>query len=72
MLKLKQGDQVRVPWGLDEVVGKVVEVYGPAGHRSVLVEIPVEGASGEELETTQVSMPESSLTPVDGAPSPAP
>jgi len=26
---IKMGDKVAVPWGLDEIVGEVLEVYGP-------------------------------------------
>lgn len=58
------GDQVLVPWGLDELVGVVVEVYGPSGSPSVLVEVPVHGASGETLEVTTVSFPAAALKPV--------
>lgn len=63
---LKIGDRVRVPWGLDELIGTVVEVYGPPGPPSVLVEVPVEGASGEVLEQTTVSYPASALELVEG------
>ena len=31
---IKRGDKVAVPWGLDEVVGVVLEVYGPPACRS--------------------------------------
>jgi hypothetical protein len=26
--RIKMGDKVAVPWGLDEIVGEVLEVYG--------------------------------------------
>jgi primosomal protein N' len=59
----KPGDRVKVPWGLDDLIGIVIEVYGPRGAPSVLVEVPVHGASGEVLETTTVSYPASALEP---------
>lgn len=59
----KVGDRVRVPWGLGELIGIVVTVYGPPGSPSVVVEVPVEGSSGETLERTTVSYPASALQP---------
>jgi hypothetical protein len=61
--KFAFGDRVVVPWGFHELVGVVREVYGPAGARSVLVEVPVQGASGEVLEVTTVSYSASVLRP---------
>lgn len=55
------GDQVLVPWGLSEVVGTVVEVYGPPEHQSVIVAVPVTGSTGETLDSTAVSYPADSL-----------
>jgi rRNA processing protein Gar1 len=63
----KQGDPVRVPWGVDEVVGTVVEVYGPPEHRYVLVRVPTRGPAGEVLDETDVSYPENALGPVTAA-----
>ena len=62
--KLKAGDRVHVPWGLDELVGVVREVYGPPGSPSVLVEVPIQGASGEVLEVSTVSYAASALRPL--------
>ena len=56
------GDRVRVPWGLSSLVGTVVEAY--AGGRFATVEIPVEGSSGEVLETERVSFPVDALEEV--------
>jgi rRNA processing protein Gar1 len=60
---LKPGDEVEVPWGLDQLIGIVREVYGPPGKPFVMVEVPVHGASGEILETTTLSFPADALTP---------
>jgi hypothetical protein len=44
---LKVGDRVVVPWGLDEVNGRVVEVWGePATH----VRVELDLGEGEEPE----------------------
>lgn len=55
---LKFGDKVAVPWGLEEIVGTVVDVYGPRSRRSVLVRVPTHGPSGETLAESDVSFPE--------------
>ncbi len=59
---LNPGDNVEVPWGVNQLIGIVREVYGPAGKRFVMVEVPVHGASGEILETTTLSFPADALT----------
>jgi hypothetical protein len=59
--RVKLGDVVAVPWGLDELVGIAVDVYGPPALRSVLVRVPVHGPSGETLEESDVSFPESAV-----------
>jgi primosomal protein N' len=56
-IHLKRGDRVMVPWGLDEVKGVVLDIYGPPGARHVLVRVPVMGSTGETLEETEVSYP---------------
>lgn len=54
---LKSGDQVLVLWGLAEVLGQVVEVYGPPARSFVVVELTPE-LSGEIVdEPTTVSLP---------------
>ncbi|MGH9091575.1 MAG: hypothetical protein ACRDZR_09405 [Acidimicrobiales bacterium] len=64
---LKPGATVKVPWGLDHLVGTVREVYGPPGKPFAMVEVPVHGASGEVLETTTVSFPVDVLALVPAA-----
>jgi hypothetical protein len=59
---LKRGDRVTVPWGLDNVEGIVIDIYGPPGERHVLVRVPVMGSTGETLEVSEVSYPERALT----------
>jgi hypothetical protein len=55
---LKWGDKVVVPWGLDEVVGEVLEVYGPSPrHRYVNVRVPIHGPAGETLQEEDISFP---------------
>lgn len=67
LVDLKPGDKVEVPWGLDQLIGTVREVYGPPGKPFVMVEVPVHGASGEILETTTLSFPSDALTLISGA-----
>lgn len=51
------GQTVIVDWGLDEVTGRVVEVYGSGALARVRVELPILGPNGEELDSTIVSLP---------------
>jgi hypothetical protein len=51
------GQTVVVDWGLDEVTGRVVEVYGAGPLARVRVELPILGPSGEELDSAIVSLP---------------
>ncbi len=59
--RIRPGDRVAVPWGLGEIEGQVVEIYGPPGHQHVLVDVPVHGPSGEILESSEISFPEDSV-----------
>lgn len=59
--RFQPGDRVTVPWGLYEVVGTVLQIYGPPGHHSVIVRVPVRGPSGEELGSDEISFPEDAL-----------
>jgi len=60
--RLKWGDKVVVPWGLDEIVGEVIEVYGPSPrHRYAKVLVPVHGPNGETLAQREISFPHDSL-----------
>lgn len=60
---IKLGDRVTVPWGTDQLVGVVVDVYGSAGQRHVRVRVPILGTAGETLDETEVSLPERYLQP---------
>ncbi len=60
--RLKWGDKVAVPWGFDEIVGEVIEVYGPSPrHRYAKVLVPVHGPDGETLAQREISFPQDSL-----------
>ena len=61
------GEKVVVPLGLDEIVGVVLEVYGPPGHKSVYVRIPIHGPSGETLQEEDISYPLSAVRAVTAA-----
>lgn len=63
----KPGDKVAVPWGLDEIVGTVTEVYGPPGGKSVMVLVPVHGPSGEVLQESEISFSVDSVKAVAAA-----
>lgn len=38
------GDKVCLPWGFEEVEGRVLSVYGPPASRHVLIEVDIEGS----------------------------
>ena len=59
--RVKWGDKVAVPWGLDEIVGQVVEVYGPPGHPRAVVRVPIHGPARETLQEEDISFREDSL-----------
>jgi hypothetical protein len=61
---IKMGDKVAVPWGLDEIVGEVLEVYGPPARRYAMVRVPIHGPAGETLQEEDIPFPEDSLRPV--------
>jgi hypothetical protein len=56
-VRIKPGDKVIVPLGLDDVVGTALEVYGPPGSRHVYVRIPILGPEGETLDEEYISFP---------------
>ncbi|MHB2000811.1 MAG: hypothetical protein ACYCSI_11620 [Solirubrobacteraceae bacterium] len=56
--RIKRGDKVAVPLGLDEVVGEVEEVYGPSARKYVVVRVPTHGPTGEILDERNISFPE--------------
>jgi hypothetical protein len=59
--RLEIGDLVVIPWGVDEVHGKVVEVYGNAPKIQVVVELQPELSSYVVAETTTVTLPLSAV-----------
>lgn len=65
--RIKRGDSVAVPWGLDEIVGEVEEVYGPTARKYVVVRVPTHGPAGEILQEENISFPEDSLRLVSAA-----
>lgn len=65
--RIKPGDKVAVPLGLDEVIGVAVHVYGPPARRSVFVRVPIHGPSGETLDESEISYPERVLRVVTAA-----
>lgn len=65
--RIKRGDKVAVPWGLDEIVGEVEEVYGPSARKYVVVRVPTRGPAGEILHEEKISFPEDSLRLVSAA-----
>lgn len=50
------GDQVTVPWGLDEVEGTVLSLFGPPGKQFARVEIKLSG-DGDPPALEVVSLP---------------
>lgn len=51
------GDTVAIPWGVDEIRGTVVQVYGPSGRPQVLIELTPELSGHITDERTTVSFP---------------
>ena len=56
---LRFGEEVLIPWGLDEVRGLVREVYGPPGRLHVVVELR------PELSASVVDEPTTVVWPID-------
>lgn len=54
--EIKPGQRVRFHWGLDEAEGDVLDIYGPPGHRFVLVLISVLGTEGESLGEMRINV----------------
>ena len=55
--KLTYGDEVLLPWGVDEVRGTVRELYGPRGHEHVIIDLTPELTGSVVYEPTTVSLP---------------
>jgi hypothetical protein len=62
--RIKFGDKVVVPWGLNEIVGVAREVSGTPARRYVTVRVPIHGPEGETLQEEDYSYPEDWLRPV--------
>jgi len=62
MRRYRPGDRVVVPWGLDELAGTVVRVFGPRSHPFVMVRVDlVEG--DEEVDEAEVGFKASDIRP---------
>jgi hypothetical protein len=55
--RVKVGDKVLVPMAPFDVIGEVLEVYGPRGHRHARVLVPVLGPNGETLDQYDTGYP---------------
>lgn len=55
--EMSHGDEVLIPWGLDEVRGRVHEVYGSPPRRQVVVELTPELSGSVVDERTTVTLP---------------
>lgn len=58
---LLAGDEVVIPWGVDEVLGKIVEFYGDAPKIQVVIELQPELSSFVVAETTTITLPLSAV-----------
>ena len=58
------GDKVAVPIGSSEVIGTVLELYGPTSSPKALVEVGVYGSTGHTLEKKTTSYPLSAVRPL--------
>ena len=56
MLNFKPGDRVVVPWGLDDVTGTVLSLFGPPGKQFARVEVELAG-DGDMPVIEVVSLP---------------
>lgn len=65
--KLLYGEEVLIPWGLDEVRGTVREVYGQPGHEHVIIDLTPELTGTVVYEATTVSLPIDSVKQVQPA-----
>ena len=59
--RIKIGDMVVVPLGLDEIEGEVLEVYGSSARRYVMVRVPIHGPAGETLQEKDMPFSEDAL-----------
>jgi hypothetical protein len=61
------GETVRIPWGIDEILGKVVEVYGSGLREYVVIELSPELSSLVVDEPTTVTHPIDDIRRAEGA-----
>lgn len=59
---IKPGTHVAVPWGLDEVRGTVLSLFGPPGKQFARVEIKLEKDDAATREV--ISLPVDLLSPL--------
>ncbi len=59
--KLAYGEEVVIPWGVDEVHGTVREVYGSGERTYVVVDLTPELSDSVVSEPTTVTMPLSAV-----------
>ena len=65
MTKLRPGDRVRVPGGLGETDGTVVDFFGPPAAPFAIVRVELPG-TGEPPDVEELSFRADILTPADG------
>lgn len=56
MTSFKPGDRVIVPWGLDEVAGTILSLFGPPGKQFARIEVELRSDEGSTL-LEAVSLP---------------
>ena len=61
------GETVRVPWGVDQILGKVAEVYGSGLREHVVIELSPVLSSLVVDEPTTVSLPIGDVRRAEGA-----
>ena len=66
MKRFRNGEHVIVPWGLDEVHGVVVDMFGPPGNPFVTVRV-VLGNDDDSSAPTDIGFRASDLRPAETA-----
>lgn len=62
--QLERGDEVVIPWGVEEVHGTVDSVYGPSARRRVVVRLTPELSDLVVDTSTTVVLPLDAVTKV--------
>lgn len=60
-VNLRHGDEVLVPWGVDEVRGTVESVYGSTGHERVIILLTPELSGSVVDGSTTLTLPLASI-----------